>query len=525
MEKQTDEELVGAFLASVSYSGDVRPWREVQETDTSEDEPDYAVEARSAGGPGSGDFSHAGRPGEVGGSGPQGDAPNKPLKEKLADAYKLWQSGSKHSATAKATGLTYHQVTMMVTKYNKKEKEAKAALQAQLAAKAGLQKTVEKASVLPAAKQPLGTGPGWYQTQLGNVVQVDATGKITDANGNVLNKTTPFVSGPHPSLDAAAIAALGTSTSAAQVIKDNPALAKQVGDILDTPKVPGYAWQEKTSGKLAGKFAWFQNGVQVSGAFDKASAQQAIGTIHQGAGPKTPGQLAQEAAATASAKASTGSALSEQEQELIKYNPIEKGALAPPPASAWPINDNVNRTLGSNYPKVMLAHATNLWGPKLTSEETAAISHYTGSGSTSINNYLRGKGSHSSQATIKTYSDRISSALAKAPTPPPPELVWRGMGYHGSDALANAVAPGDIIKLRGFQSASIDPEFASGWSGGSGVLFEIQPKAGAYVQHISNHKSEKEFIMPHDRQYVVHGVKHLSIGGSTRKVVQLGMLP
>lgn len=63
MEEQT---LIDEFLETMSYDGDVHPWQQVPETDTSEDEPGGF---KSLGGPGSGNFNHAGRPGSVGGSG------------------------------------------------------------------------------------------------------------------------------------------------------------------------------------------------------------------------------------------------------------------------------------------------------------------------------------------------------------------------------------------------------------------------------------------------------------------------
>lgn len=40
MEEQADQEVMDDFLSSVTYVGNVRPWRDVSETDTSEDEPD-----------------------------------------------------------------------------------------------------------------------------------------------------------------------------------------------------------------------------------------------------------------------------------------------------------------------------------------------------------------------------------------------------------------------------------------------------------------------------------------------------
>ena len=69
-------ERMDEFFATVSYVGTeeaIRPWRDLEELATSDDEPDdpdpVPSRRKDMGGAGSGNFGHKGRPGEVGGSG------------------------------------------------------------------------------------------------------------------------------------------------------------------------------------------------------------------------------------------------------------------------------------------------------------------------------------------------------------------------------------------------------------------------------------------------------------------------
>jgi hypothetical protein len=114
----------------------------------------------------------------------------------------------------------------------------------------------------------------------------------------------------------------------------------------------------------------------------------------------------------------------------------------------------------------------------------------------------------------------IENAILKAPSPPPPELVWRGVTGDGAQAYFSKLHAGDVVQLAGFQSTTIRPEFIHSYSN----VFEIKPKAGAYVRPISDHKSEYEFLLQHNAKYVVHGAAKVMVGGHQKTVMQLEML-
>jgi hypothetical protein len=136
-------------------------------------------------------------------------------------------------------------------------------------------------------------------------------------------------------------------------------------------------------------------------------------------------------------------------------------------------------------------------------------------------NYPDAIGGDSSEADV--HAAAITSALKRAPKPPPPELVWRAISKLYEAVKKNNLAAGDVIRMDGFQSTSIKPTFARGWGK---VLFEIKPRSGAYVDPISNSSGEKEFLLPHGHKYRVRGVTTIKFVGdpethSGQTVIQL----
>ena len=257
--------------------------------------------------------------------------------------------------------------------------------------------------------------------------------------------------------------------------------------VAASPHPEGYTWEKKTTGDTS-KYAYFKEGEQVSAPFAKEDYKSAIPTMHHGLGPQKP--------------------------EVSTLLPT--GEHTP----GWPISNDTTRMMGTKYPKQMEKQGHE-WASKLTYGEKDAISHYTGSGYQGINAVLRG----TSEATepMKDSINRMNSALAKSPTPPPPELVWRGLSGNSKEFI-KSLSSGDVVKMKGFQSTSISPNFAHNW--GSGAVFEIKPSKGAYVQTISFHKSEYEYLLPHGAEYKVHGVSYVKLGGSSQKVkvIQLEQL-
>jgi hypothetical protein len=205
-----------------------------------------------------------------------------------------------------------------------------------------------------------------------------------------------------------------------------------------------------------------------------------------------------------------------------------KGGKGPTP---WPIADNVVRAEGKNYEKLVRAQHDS-WVATLMKEERVALGNYTGSEYQNINNVLREGVNSASEVSRKNKlkADTIHRALDKAPTPPPPELVWRAERSSLQQNLMEKMASGDVIQLNGLQSTSVNPSIAHNWSSSTKYLYEIMPKRGAYVEAISSSSGEKEFLLPHGASYLVRGARKVKIqqqyGGIVeRTVIMLEMLP
>jgi len=399
------------------------------------------IKQRVLGGAGSGNFGHEGRPGEVGGSGPGGAGEKtKHTPEQIKQALQMKADGKTYKQITAATGLKHGTLNYYVKKQN-------------------------------AAEEMIG-------------------GKLfTPGGGDKPSIQGQKISGPVFTEEAGTPAASAGSKFDQSSISATPTTApSSAGDKAALAEKYGYDWKEKTFGPNAGKYAWFQNNVQVSAPFAKDQAESAAAGMHYGTGPKAPAAPFTDAHAT-----------------------------------DWPIGNSVPRSIGTKYP-AEVASKYNGWASSLPSAEYQSVHDYTGNEYSDINHAMR-KGELNSYAGKQGL--RIQSALSKAPTPPPPELVWRGLNGGAAKALANEdIGVGGVIRLKGFQSTSINPDFAAGWHhGGQEVpLLEIKPKVGAYVQPISSHKNEREFLLPHDAKYVVKGIAHVKFKGhGTVKVMQLEM--
>jgi hypothetical protein len=75
--------------------------------------------------------------------------------------------------------------------------------------------------------------------------------------------------------------------------------------------------------------------------------------------------------------------------------------------------------------------------------------------------------------------------------------------------------------MKGFVSTSIRPGTAASF-GGSSVRLEIASRKGVYLEAISQHDQEKEYLMDHDSRFRVAGIKELEYSdGSKLKTIQL----
>jgi hypothetical protein len=135
----------------------------------------------------------------------------------------------------------------------------------------------------------------------------------------------------------------------------------------------------------------------------------------------------------------------------------------------------------------------------MTEEEGEWIHDYTRSGYHSMNEDLRsGDSPKDSEDT-----EAIQNALLKAPPPPPGLEVYRSVeaGEAGTDTnVFETMKAGDMVKLDGFQSTSIDPEQATKFGE---IKMRIKPKTGAYVEALSDQAHEHEFLIPHGRTFKV----------------------
>jgi hypothetical protein len=176
--------------------------------------------------------------------------------------------------------------------------------------------------------------------------------------------------------------------------------------------------------------------------------------------------------------------------------------------------------MSGKYEKEVFNHY-NKWATSVSASVESDIDDYTGSGNGPMNRYLRGLDDGSEH--IVKQAENINKAISNAPPPPPPELVWRGGDAKGDKDFVKKLGVGGIVRLSGIQSTSVSPSFAKGW-GSADYILEIQPKSGAYVQKISSHKSEYEFLIPHDQSYKVMGITEVKLNGVKTKVLQLKML-
>lgn len=453
-------------------------------------------------------------------------APPVPIELKHK-AYEMVKGGKSFKATAAELGMTQGQVAGHVWKVDQKKKEVEKALKAKSAEAPAWKdlptvKEYEASIAAPKVAGPQltksspGDSHGYYLDPATGLYHVknEATGEHITSFGSEYNakykaETLSTMTAAYSSMTPKSTGSAThteTKNSAGEKIKTEASTGHIT--VSKDGKTATYEWKEKTkensphAKENLGKYAYFKDGVQVSGAFPKSEHAEAAGSINQGKGPSV------------GATASVSAPYQHVKDDFVAH--VEKEAA--PHGGSWPVTDSVNRVEGSNYPKQM-DKIGNEWATHLTTKEVSAIKGYTGSSYHGVNAALRNGSPTSASASAKA----IENALAKAPAPPPPDLVWRGVSHSGAAHLVQGLSNGDVIKLPGFQSTSINPKFAHNWSSG-GTVFEIKPAAGAYVKVISSHSHEHEFLLPHNARYAVRGITHVHIEGKKRAVVQLEML-
>jgi|TARA_R110000824_G_scaffold21078_6_gene78885 predicted ABC-type ATPase len=195
----------------------------------------------------------------------------------------------------------------------------------------------------------------------------------------------------------------------------------------------------------------------------------------------------------------------------------------------WPLSDTDVRGFSrESVESARYKYGTYVEGlPKGTIK---AIEQYTSISATrtsydSVNKLLRNR-----PARLNPRAKAIQKAAQDAPTPPPPEVVWRGV----QGDMMSDFKDGDIFRLNGFQSTTLDARYAA--RQGDTVL-EIVPVRGVYVESISEFGFEAEFLIPHKAKYEIIGRKRVRIESKAgrqgrsgaqffeRDVIQVQMMP
>lgn len=494
-----------------------------------------SLRMKTLGGPGSGHFGHKGRPGKVGGSSDddhgasdadvtivkKAKAPPA-TKKQIATAVQMKAEGKSYAEIQEKTGLNPKQAATIVHKH----KKAQAAALGVLTEKAKPQQKVEpwpnKFTTVAAAKgytfKQITEGPNEGKWAFVNQHDLIVSMMVPGASASQMEQAASTIYAVQKQLepDASKAAELvekaidkleaqnADSDAAAASVIAAPAvenILKPTGEhTLDTLKQKGFEWQEKTFGPEKGMYAFFKNGSQVSGFGPKEDWKTAVPTINFNKGPD---YVAPKPPPTPGVIGDSG----------LYADVVGKAETLTP----WPIADNIARTLGAKTPGIVYDKGQN-WVSKLSLDEKEAVRSYTDIGSSAINSALR-------HGKNNTKANKIQAALAKADPPPPPDLVWRGVSSVDPHKFISSLETGDVIRLKSFQSTSINPDMGAHWASGK-TLFEIRPKRGAYVKSISQHPHEYEFLLPHGAKYVVRGAKKVKFGFSSadRFVIQLEMV-
>lgn len=164
------------------------------------------------------------------------------------------------------------------------------------------------------------------------------------------------------------------------------------------------------------------------------------------------------------------------------------------------------------------------WLQKITEEEQRGVRIYTGSTYQSMNAYLRGiKTAEDVGEIIVKYVDWCASALEKASTPRD-MIVRRGDNYNMLKDLGIDFSKGNLENIKGsmveskaFFSTSPDPR--GGFDRDIEYVVKV-PKGsqGMYVDSISQHKGEEEFLLNRGGRFIVEDVEYYSDNKTPKKI-------
>lgn len=186
------------------------------------------------------------------------------------------------------------------------------------------------------------------------------------------------------------------------------------------------------------------------------------------------------------------------------------------------------------------AEAAGAFATSLSDAERAALKSYTvGNDFREVNGPLRaGKPPDKLTGRAGEMNAQWQAMYDKSPVYKPPVTVYRGIKMDKADvprllALAEEAQKSGgkkLLRVAGWQSTSLRPEIAHGFSGPSSPIFEIAAHKGPYlgdtphgpgISHFSDPaRAEAEMLLPPNQTYRVVGIEHRDIpmrGGGTEK--------
>lgn len=164
------------------------------------------------------------------------------------------------------------------------------------------------------------------------------------------------------------------------------------------------------------------------------------------------------------------------------------------------------------YKELMAQTKTPEWEKSMTSSESKAVTWYTGSAFWDLNQKLREVSDEPLTPTQKKNVALMDAALAKTELTEP-LAVYRGSG---PELLGGASTVGEIKKLIGAtvtDSGFVSSSVSKAGSFSEPIAYKIIVPAGkghgGYVNNISQHQSEMEFLMPRNSSFRITDVKKL----------------
>lgn len=155
------------------------------------------------------------------------------------------------------------------------------------------------------------------------------------------------------------------------------------------------------------------------------------------------------------------------------------------------------------------------WAGGLSEQHEAAVQAYTGTEYMAVNDHLRGFGDDEEAARLVKHLD---AAIKKAPPAPDDLVVYRGVARLDDAELDFKV--GQTFTDKAYMSTSMNRDVAQGFlDGDKTALLEIKvPKGtrGAYVDMVSDHDNEQEFLLPRATKLKIVAIK----GKGSKAVIQ-----